>query len=44
MFLMFTEVWHMLHKNCIKMPGYCQNKVLLFLNESQTPLSAAFVK
>ena len=44
MFFVFTDTWHMLHKNYIKMPYYCQHKVLLFLNESQPPLSATFVK
>ena len=44
MIFVFKETWHMLHKNRIKMPHSCQHKELLFLNESQPPLSAAFVK
>ena len=34
----------MLHKSYIKLTYYCQHKVLLFLNEQQSLLSAAFVK
>ena len=44
MLFAFTETWHMLHKDCIEMPYYSQHKVLLFLNESQPPLNATFVK
>ena len=41
---MFIETQHMVHKNYIKLCYCCQHKVVLFLNESQSPLSAALVK